>query len=182
VKPASVEFVANIDGIDEPALESAIENHQLSVLGVIWNKVDKIMHGMQLQTAGMHNQVRLWAQQGHLQKLLGRLSSEGFVIYLTADHGNVAAEGIGNPKEGVLVETIGKRVRVYESIEFLEEVAAKFPESKRWTNQGLPPSRFVLFAGGLNAFATEGEQVVSHGGIALEEVLVPFVTISKEGV
>lgn len=182
VRPASVEFVANIDGIDDPALQSAIENHQLSVLGVIWNKVDKIMHGMQLQTAGMHNQVRLWAQQGHLQKLLGRLSSEGFVIYLTADHGNVAAEGIGNPKEGVLVETIGKRVRVYESIEFLDEVAAKFPESKRWTNQGLPPSRFVLFAGGLNAFATEGEQVVSHGGIALEEVLVPFVTISKEEV
>jgi hypothetical protein len=182
VKPASVEFVANIDGIYDPALESAIENHQLSVLGVIWNKVDKIMHGMQLQTAGMHNQVRLWAQQGHLQKLLGRLSSEGFVIYLTADHGNVAAEGIGKPKEGVLVETIGKRVRVYESIEFLEEVAAKFPESKRWTNQGLPPSRFVLFAGELNAFATEGEQVVSHGGIALEEVLVPFVTISKEGI
>jgi hypothetical protein len=33
----------------------------------------------------------------------------------------------------------------------------------------------------LKAFTTEGEQVVSHGGISLEEVLVPFVTITKEG-
>jgi hypothetical protein len=181
VKQANVDLVTNIDGADDPTFEAAIDNHQLSILGIIWNKVDNIMHGMQLQTAGMHNQVRLWAQQGHLQQLLERLSSEGFVTYLTADHGNVAAEGMGNPKEGVLVETKGKRVRVYDKVEFLEEVAAKFPESKRWTNQGLPPSRFVLFAGGLKAFTTEGEQLVSHGGISLEEVLVPFVTITKEG-
>ncbi len=160
VKRASVDLVTNIDGPDDPALGTAIDNHQLAVLGVIWNKVDNIMHGMQLQTAGMHNQVRLWAQQGHLQQLLDRLSSEGFVIYLTADHGNVTAEGIGNPKEGVLVETKGKRVRVYDNVEFLEEVAAKFPESKRWTNQGLPPSRFVLFPGSLKAFTNEGDQVV----------------------
>lgn len=181
VKRASVDLVTNIDGPDDPALGTAIDNHQLAVLGVIWNKVDNIMHGMQLQTAGMHNQVRLWAQQGHLQQLLDRLSSEGFVIYLTADHGNVTAEGIGNPKEGVLVETKGKRVRVYDNVEFLEEVEAKFPESKRWTNQGLPPSRFVLFPGSLKAFTNEGDQVVSHGGISMEEVLVPFVTITKEG-
>lgn len=181
VKRACVDLVTNIDGPDDPALGTAIDNHQLAVLGVIWNKVDNIMHGMQLQTAGMHNQVRLWAQQGHLQQLLDRLSSEGFVIYLTADHGNVTAEGIGNPKEGVLVETKGKRVRVYDNIEFLEEVEAKFPDSKRWTNQGLPPFRFVLFPGSLKAFTNEGDQVVSHGGISMEEVLVPFVTITKEG-
>ena len=80
-----------------------------------------------------------------------------------------------------MVETKGKRVRVYDNIEFLEEVAANFPESRRWTNQGLPPSRFVLFPGNLKAFTKEGDQVVSHGGISMEEVLVPFVTITKEG-
>ena len=51
-----------------------------------------------MQTAGMHSQVRLWASQGHLQQLLSRLQQEGFAVYLTADHGNVTATGIGNPK------------------------------------------------------------------------------------
>ncbi len=86
-------------------LETALANPRLSVLGIVWNKVDDIMHGMQMQTAGMHSHVRLWASQGHLQQLLVRLQQEGFVVYLTADHGNVTATGIGNPREGVLVET-----------------------------------------------------------------------------
>jgi hypothetical protein len=68
-------------------LETALSDHRLSVLGIVWNKVDDIMHGMQMQTAGMHNQVRLWASQGHLHQLLLRLHQEGFAVYLAADHG-----------------------------------------------------------------------------------------------
>src|SRR5207248_5219513 len=119
-------LVTNIDGVADPKLETALANPRLSVLGVVWNKVDNIMHGMQMQIAGMHNQVRLWAAEGHLHRLLVRLRDEGFAVYLTADHGNVTATGIGNPREGVLVETKGKRARVYDRPEFREEVATKF--------------------------------------------------------
>lgn len=177
----SLELVTNLDGPADPRLEAAIANPRLSVLGVVWNQVDDIMHGMHMQTAGMHNQVRLWASQGHLQHLLDRLQQEGFAIYLTADHGNVTATGIGNPREGVLVETRGKRARVYDRLEFLDEVKAKFPDSISWPNYGLPPARLVLLAGDLKAFTNEGDRVVAHGGITLEEVMVPFVTISREG-
>ena len=127
VQRAGVELVTNLDGPTDPRLEAALANPRLSILGIVWNKVDDIMHGMQMQTAGMHNQVRLWASQGHLQQLLGRLQQEGFAIYLTADHGNVTATGIGNPREGVLVETRGKRARVYDRPEFREEVASQVP-------------------------------------------------------
>jgi hypothetical protein len=150
------------------------------VLGIVWNKVDDIMHGMQMQTAGMHNQVRLWASQGHLDELLNRLAKENFAIYVTADHGNVTATGIGIPKEGVLAETKGRRVRVYDHEDFREEVALKFPESIRWPGYGLPPGRHVLLAGDLKAFTDEGDRIVAHGGIALEEVLVPFVAIGRD--
>jgi hypothetical protein len=180
VPRSCVELLTNIEGPADPDLEKALGNARLSVLGIVWNKVDNIMHGMQMQTAGMHNQVRLWASQGHLQQLLTRLHSEEFTVYLTADHGNVTATGMGNPSEGVLAETKGKRVRVYERNEFLEAVARQFPESLRWPNYGLPPSRFVLLPANLKAFTDAGDEVVSHGGIALEEVLVPFVAISRE--
>lgn len=177
----SVELVTSLDGPADPRLEAALANPRLSVLGVVWNQVDDIMHGMQMQTAGMHNQVRLWASQGHLQHLLERLQQEGFAIYLTADHGNVTATGIGNPREGVLVETRGKRARVYDRLDFRDEVKTRFPDSIPWPNYGLPPARYVLLAGDLKAFTNDGERVVVHGGITLEEVMVPFVTISREG-
>jgi hypothetical protein len=181
VQRAGVELVTSLDGPADPELESALANPRLSVLGIVWNKVDDIMHGMQMQTSGMHNQVRLWASQGQLQQLLVRLWQEGFVVYLTADHGNVTATGIGNPREGVLVETRGKRARVYDRPEFRDEVAAKFPDSIRWANYGLPTARYVLLAGDLKAFTADGDEIVAHGGIALEEVMVPFVTITREG-
>lgn len=176
-----VELVQNLDGPADPKLEAALVNPRLAVLGLVWNKVDEIMHGMETQTAGMHNQVGLWGSQGHFQQLVRRLQQDGFVVYLTADHGNVTATGMGNPREGVLVETKGKRARVYDRTQFLDEVMAKFPDSIRWGNYGLPPARYVLLAGDLKAFTNDGDEVVAHGGIALEEVIVPFVTITREG-
>ena len=70
----------NLEGPTDPELTQSLANPRLSVLGVMWNKVDDMMHGMKMQTAGMHSHVRLWASQGHLQKLLGRLQQEGFAV------------------------------------------------------------------------------------------------------
>jgi hypothetical protein len=181
IQRAGVDLVTSLDGPNDSNLEAVLANPRLSILGIVWNKIDDIMHGMQMQTAGMHNQVRLWASQGHLQQLLARLHQEDFAVYVTADHGNVAATGIGNPREGVLAETKGKRVRVYDRPQFLDEVAKKFPESLRWPNYGLPPARLALLAGNLKAFTNEGDEIVAHGGIALEEVMVPFVAITRDG-
>ncbi len=176
----TVELVTSLNSVSDPKLDQALGNPRLSVLGIVWNKIDDIMHGMQMQTAGMHNQVRLWASQGHLSELLNRLVKEKFAVYVTADHGNVTATGMGIPKEGVLAETKGQRVRVYDREDFLEEVATKFPESLRWPGYGLPTGRHVLLAGDLKAFTDAGDRIVAHGGIALEEVLVPFVAIGRD--
>jgi len=179
VQKNAVELVTNIKGADDSDLELALANPRLSVLGIIWNRIDNFVHSSE-KTSSLHLLVNEWIKEGHLQKLLMRLHQEGFVVYLTADHGNVAATGVGNPREGVLVEQKGKRVRVYDRNEFLEEVANKFPESIRWPNYGLPPARHVLLSGNLKAFTDAGDEVVSHGGIALEEVMVPFVAITRE--
>ena len=108
------------------------------------------------------------------------MAEEDFAIYVTADHGNVTATGIGNPREGVLAETKGKRVRVYDRSDFREEVATKFPESIRWPGYGLPPVTSCLARGRPEGIHGRGRRVVAHGGIALEEVLVPFVAIGRD--
>jgi hypothetical protein len=38
----------------------------------------------------------------------------------------------------------------------------------------------VLLAGDLKAFTDVGDEVVAHGGISLEEVIVPFIAVTRE--
>lgn len=174
------DYIKSVQSANSLEVEAALANPKLAVMGIVVNTVDDILHGMQLGMAGMHSQVKLWASQGTMAALVEKLLDVGFEVFLTADHGNVAATGIGSPKEGVLVEFKGKRARVYDNPGFRSEVKAAYPASIEWPGAGLPPNRHVLLAGNLAAFATNGENVVSHGGLSLEEVVVPFVRISRD--
>jgi hypothetical protein len=102
-----------------------------------------------------------------------------FHVYLTADHGNVEAVGQGRPKQGVSAEIRGERVRTYRSESLAAESAVSNPNSYRLEISGLPSNFLTLFAGGRTAFIPQGEQAVVHGGLSLEELLVPFIKVSK---
>lgn len=165
----------------ETELQDLLQNPQIQVLGLVVNTVDHIMHGMQLGTAGMHQQVRLWlTRYRYLTKLVHRLLEQSFAVYLTSDHGNVCARGIGRPNEGVLVDKRGVRARVYTDPAFLALARQQSPTAVEWTNVGLPARLRVLLAPQLDAFLNAEEHAICHGGIALEEVIVPFVEISRK--
>jgi len=169
--------VAYIRDPEKAELDALITDRRVRVLGVVITAVDRIMHGMQLGTAGLQQQVRQWAEGGNLTVLLNRLREVGFACWLTSDHGNIEATGIGVPKEGVLVEARGQRVRIYESEGFRRRAYAQVPEALVWTPEGLPDGLCLLLAPGRSAFLRQGETAVCHGGIALEEVVVPFVRL-----
>lgn len=155
---------------------------RLRVLGLVINKVDKIMHGMQLGTAGMHNQVRQWAEEGYLSGLLELLWARGFDVYLTSDHGNIEAGGCGVPGEGVTAELRGERARVYPSEILRKQVHAQFPGSIAWPPLGLPEDYLPLLAPPRKAFVRQDERIVAHGGISIEEVIVPFIHLERRQV
>lgn len=176
--------VGNRGSVGEAVLESEvlalIESPRLQVVGLVVNTVDNISHGMQLGTAGMHQQVELWlTHQPYLTHLVAKLLAENFTVFLTADHGNIWARGMGRPNEGVLVETKGQRARLYTDPAFLGLARQQFPEALEWPNLGLPAQLRVLLAPKLTAFLDVNTQAVCHGGIALEEVVVPFVQITQ---
>ena len=82
---------------------------RLCAVGLVIDRVDWIMHGMEPGTAGMHNQVRQWARQGFMRNLLGILRTQGFQVYLALDHGNIEAISVGRPAEGTVVNLCGER-------------------------------------------------------------------------
>ncbi|MCG7969978.1 MAG: BREX-3 system phosphatase PglZ [Candidatus Thiodiazotropha taylori] len=167
------------DGDAAGVLDSAIHPGKTRVVGLVVDKVDKIMHGMQLGSAGMHNQIKQWCQSGFLAALVGQLLEYGYEVWLTADHGNIQCEGKGRPSEGVIAETRGERVRVYPTPELRAQVAEVFPFGHEWQPVGLPAAYFPLVAGGHDAFVSPGEAIVGHGGVAIEEVIVPLVKFER---
>jgi hypothetical protein len=167
------------DGDASSVLDAAIHPGKTKVVGLVVDKVDKIMHGMQLGSAGMHNQIKQWCQGGFLAALVGQLLEYGYEVWLTADHGNIQCDGKGRPAEGVIAETRGERVRVYPTPELRAQVAGAFPFAHEWQPVGLPADYFPLVAGGRDAFVNPGEAIVGHGGIAIEEVIVPLVKLER---
>ena len=152
----------------------------LRVIGLVVHTVDNIMHGMELGTSGMHNQIRQWADEGYPAALLEALLEAGFVVFLTSDHGNIEARGYGRPSEGALVSTRGNRARVYPDTALRDRVLDQFPDALAWPGPGLPADCHALLASGRSAFARDGERIVGHGGASLEELVVPFVEITLE--
>ena len=94
------EEVAYARGLGDGSLESVeeiIARPETRVIGLVVDKVDKIMHGMELGTAGMHNQIRQWAGQPFMANLVDLLLDNGFFVCLASDHGNIEAAGCGRP-------------------------------------------------------------------------------------
>ncbi|MFA0822725.1 MAG: BREX-3 system phosphatase PglZ [Methanomethylovorans sp.] len=167
------------DGNASEILDENLNLDQSKVIGLVVDKVDKIMHGMQLGTAGMHNQIKQWCKEGFLSSLIGYLLDHGYQVWLTSDHGNIECSGKGRPSEGAIAETRGERVRVYPTSELRDSVAKTLPFAVKWDPIGLPPNYFPLLAEGSDAFVKEGEVIVGHGGISIEEVIVPMVIFEK---
>ncbi len=168
------------DGDVESIMDSILNPGKTKVVGLVVDKIDKIMHGMQLGSAGMHNQINQWCQKGFLQSLINFLLNNGYDVWMTSDHGNIECTGKGKPSEGVIAETRGERVRIYPSEELRSQVANKFDFSKEWRPVGLPANYFPLVAGDKDAFTNMGNTVVGHGGISIEEVIVPLVNFKRK--
>lgn len=169
-------------GLGDGSLESiseALSHPKARVAGLVIDKVDRIMHGMELGSAGMHNQVRQWAQHSYLSGLLTLLLDLGFRVYVTSDHGNLEAEGCGQPAEGAVADLRGERVRVFPDAALRDRVKARFPGALEWDSIGLPNDYLPLIAPSREAFVQERQHIVSHGGIAVEELIVPFVQIER---
>ena len=177
--PRDVDYAKGLgDGLGDRVFEE-LPGTDIRALGLVVDKVDKIMHGMELGSTGMHNQVKQWADEGFMAGLLDILLGAGFAVFLTSDHGNIEADGLGRPSEGVVADVRGERARIYRDPLLRSRVQEQFSDAVAWPPLGLPDNYLALLAPGRSAFVREGERVVGHGGVSLEEVVVPWVQVDR---
>ena len=179
----SKDAIAYIKGLGEDVslagVEEAVSSPGIKILGLVVDKLDKIMHGIELGASGMQGQVKQWTNEGFLEKLMRILVENKFQIFLTSDHGNIESKGCGRPMEGAIADLKGERVRIYNESTLRASVADKFPGSIEWPAIGLPDDCLPLMAPGRSAFILEGHRTVTHGGTCIEELIVPLVQVDR---
>ncbi|MEA5051744.1 MAG: hypothetical protein VB021_09785 [Oscillospiraceae bacterium] len=107
------------------------------------------------------------------------LLDKGFSVFLTADHGNTCCIGGGSLKRtGVETETKSKRMLVLKDFaDIADDLADRMLV---YPGYYMDKSYQYLICKGNTSFDNKNETVMTHGGITLEEVVVPFVRIRRK--
>ncbi len=147
------------------------------VIGLVVNAVDDLMHTSELfGDAQLLANLDVWTANGFLTDLVARSTAAGFETWITSDHGNLECVGTRGVSEGVAIEAAGKRLLRYPNRTLRDASAAS---GIVWDDiPGMPSSAEpLLFAAGRTAF-TKNLVSVSHGGLSLDEVIVPLARVS----
>jgi len=168
------------------AVPAELDSTRVKALCLVNNSVDEMVHHASLGATDVQASLRVWLQkQSHqLELTIDDLLRRGYSVYLASDHGHVEAEGMGLPDEGVLVETRSKRARLYANQATAVGVQQIFPDTILWHDDGLLPDETWTLIGASEssrrlAFAPVNTVVVTHGGLTLDEVIVPLVRIKR---
>lgn len=147
---------------------------------VIINDIDDIVHGQKLGRAGMYHEIKILAEQAKLATMVKKFLAAGFDVYISADHGNTTRKGMGKLlTSGVETETKSRCLLVLK--EFADKDSIK--ENKHlleFPKYYLPKTYDYLICDVGESFDAKDEEVMSHGGISLDECIVPFVQIKAE--
>jgi hypothetical protein len=172
VDVSSVRYVLSSGGVGSrlPDLGGA------PIGGIVISAVDELLHSAKVVgdpevTAG----VRAWAERGYLRSVVEGAIADGYEVWFTSDHGNLEIRSLGAKQEGLSVDTAGVRVRLYATRSLREGSRL---EGIAWDPPSLPSdSLYCLFVLGDGGYFT-GDVKVTHGGLSLDEVMVPLAQVT----
>jgi len=168
--------------LDREEPPSEVRDGRIQALCLVDHSVDELLHGESLGAAGIQAALRVWLEgySPRLEAAIDGLLRGGYAVFLASDHGHVEARGMGQPSEGLAVESRCMRARLYSDPYVAQRVHQAFPETLLWAKDGLLPEDVqALMPIGRQAFAMYNDTVVTHGGPTLEEVVVPLVVITQ---
>lgn len=149
---------------------------QTKVVGIVVNICDDLMHDELQGLSGLQQGIENWAKNMHLVKLLQKLQDRGFAVYMTADHGNTSAVAEGRfVKPGVLAEPASRRAVIYQS--FADAIELDKFTTERYSGTYLPEGYTAYLFDAGTSYGDRGKEYITHGGMTLEEAVVPFVRI-----
>jgi len=148
------------------------------VIAKIYNVFDDIAHGVIIPKSDhsknlYFTQVRAFLELERIAETFTLLKNQGFTIYVCSDHGNTLAIGNGRKHEKWLIEKSAKRALLTTDSDLLYEMSYrkyKIPFSQK----------VVMLADDGEMFDNVNAKEIVHGGISLQELVVPFVKLNRK--
>jgi hypothetical protein len=144
-------------------------------VSIIVNEIDDTVHEQRNGRVGMLRDEEYYAESGKLQSLIRRLVRSGFAVYIMSDHGNTPCTGVGQLRVGIETETKSRRMIVLKDFADIspkiEEYMLEYPGT--YLNKDY---KYYVCRNGIS-FDDKGKKVMTHGGISIDEVIVPFIKI-----
>lgn len=144
---------------------------------IIINDIDDLIHAQKFSRAGMVKDLKFLSQKNRPINLIKNLLAKKFDVYITSDHGNTPCTGIGKLTNiGIEVETKSRRMIMLKNFASKNSLLTKY-NLLEFPKYYLDENFDYLICKAGYSFDAKGEKVLSHGGITIDEVIVPFVEI-----
>lgn len=146
-----------------------------TVLGLVCNDLDYIMHGSILGNSQLKMSTEQWISKSKIVGSISGLIAKGFQVFITADHGNIEAKGLKNL---TMKDKVGALSRGKRHLHFTNEtLLGNFLEQNSALEVG--KKGLSVYLKKQEAFTNENSQVITHGGSHFWEVIVPFISINE---
>ncbi len=123
----------------------------------------------------MQRDIINYLEQTTIEDIFHEFIKAGYRIYITSDHGTIWCLGNGRKSDKYLVEERARRALLYPNKTLAMDFVSQ--KEKLFENNNLLGEKVLVFPKGREMFATKNEIAITHGGVHLEEVIVPFIEV-----
>jgi len=150
-----------------------------NAIKIIYNFFDDIAHGQTIpfSKSNKYNYfiaIENYLNKGSILQEIKKLIECGYKIYITSDHGSVVSKGNGLKFEKYIIESKCKRAIIADNNKLIE----KYKDSVLMINPPFISNKKVLVAKNREFFGPNGAVEITHGGISIEEIIIPFVEVN----
>jgi hypothetical protein len=148
-------------------------------ISILFTFFDDIAHAAQIPVNGLgkllyFDAINSYLKNSNLKQVIETLLQNGFAVYFCSDHGSVVATGNGQRIEKYLIDNFAKRACI------IPESSSELTELKK-VNIPFVSDKVMILPEGREMFTYKGKQEINHGGITIEEMVVPYIKISHNG-
>ncbi|MBD3274144.1 MAG: PglZ domain-containing protein [Candidatus Marinimicrobia bacterium] len=192
-------YMKVLDMDEGKAVERDIKTmSNISLISIVVNFVDILAHRRSdteflreivPDEAGYRTIVRAWFEHSWLYQVMKQLSTAGYTIILTTDHGSIRVQNAGIVKADKRASTnlrykFGKNLNT----DVKQTLIIRNPEEYRLPRQNINTNYifakedyYFVYPNDYNVYKQKFYDTFQHGGISMEEMILPVVTLSPKG-